>query len=149
MECRAVLTFPLVILTCLLGTADSNPTRSPCATQSSFSMETVMNHPIPRRCKKGLMTWHYPMGSMILHFQPRIPENRTVWVCVSADTAATGMGLSDVTAERVRPLPNFVSRYYATCVPTVEGRVDLKWDVSQEIATYIATIAYTVVKVPR
>ncbi|XP_021355972.1 uncharacterized protein LOC110452035 [Mizuhopecten yessoensis] len=111
-------------------------------------METVMDHSIPRRCKKGRMTWHYPMGSMILHFKPRIPKNRTVWVCVSADTAASGMGLSNIIGGKKRQLPDFGSRDYSMCVPAVDGRVNLKWDALEEV-NYMAVITYTIVMVPR
>ncbi|XP_060078583.1 uncharacterized protein LOC132558075 [Ylistrum balloti] len=136
-----------VIMSCSLIVEARNPRQSLCDSQTAVSTVSDGNHTIPRHCRRGRMTWHYPQGNMILHFHPFNPHNRTIWVCVQNDIAEVGMAVSDMTRRSERELPD-IGDGFAICVPTVDDRLDLKWVALQEMR-YMAALRYTVVKTPR
>ncbi|XP_033756567.1 uncharacterized protein LOC117339208 [Pecten maximus] len=148
MGCQSIVVICVFVTITSLYTVEAGYRgRSRCYRQSAVSLDSPTNHTIPGICKKGSMTWHYPTGNMIIHFQPRNPHNRTMWVCVQ-ERATDGMFIFDITRNTERGLPSNGEPHFAVCVPAVDGRVDLKWVAPQELH-YMASLLYTVVKIPR
>lgn len=146
---KTIVVYVLVIIACsvVMETSAQSKKLSRCDRQSVSRMEPAMIHMIPHRCKVGSVRWHYPSGNMTIHFQPWNPHNRTMWVCVQ-EKKSDDMSVIDVTANHNKILPSNGQPYFAVCVPTVDGRVGLKWVAPRDMH-YLAVLLYTVVKIPR